>query len=78
MTLFETIAMLISLAALFSFINERFVRLPTAISLMLIALLMSFGLMLLDHWGWGIAAQARMLLDHIDFRGPLKTPADLR
>ena len=71
MTLFETIAVLISLAALFSFINERFVRLPTAISLMLIALLMSFGLMLLDHWGWGIAAQARMLLDHIDFNKTL-------
>ncbi len=45
MRLYDIIAALITLAALFSWFNHRFLKLPTAIGLMLIALLMSLTLL---------------------------------
>ncbi len=44
MTLFQILAILVSLAAVFSYLNHRFLRLPTTIGVMLIALLMSLAL----------------------------------
>jgi len=44
MGLFEIIAILLTLAAVFSFINHRWLHLPTTIGLMLIALIFSLGL----------------------------------
>jgi len=44
MTSFEIFAIIISLTALFGWINERFIKLPTAIGLMVVSLLMSLGL----------------------------------
>ncbi len=44
MSLFEIIAILLTLAALFSYINCRTIKLPTTIGIMLIALLFSLGL----------------------------------
>ena len=38
MELFEVAATVITLSALFSFINHRYIRLPTTIGVMLIAL----------------------------------------
>ncbi len=71
MNLFDIIAVLLTLAALFSFINHRFIRLPSTISLMLIALLMSLGLMVLDYFGFNLSAPARVLIDSIDFNETL-------
>ena len=45
MRLYDIIAILITLSALFSWFNYRFLKLPTAIGLMLIALLMSLTLL---------------------------------
>jgi len=45
MRLYDIIAILMTLAALFSWFNHRFLKLPTAIGLMLIALLMSLALL---------------------------------
>ncbi len=47
MTLYDTFSILIVLSALFAYINYRFVKLPSAIGLMLIALLTSVGLIVL-------------------------------
>jgi len=43
MTLFQVLALLVTLTALFSYLNVRFIRLPTTIGVVLIALL-AFGL----------------------------------
>lgn len=51
MTLFLSIAILAGLAAVFGFINERFLRLQTTIGLMLLALVMSVALALLKQFG---------------------------
>ncbi len=45
MSLFDILAILVTLSALFSYVNHRYLQLPTSIGLMLIALLMSFGIM---------------------------------
>ncbi len=71
MGLFEIIAVLISLAALFSYLNERFIRLPATIALMLIALLLSLGLIVLDLLGLGMAERAEVLLGQVDFNQTL-------
>ena len=44
MKLFNILAVLITLSAVFSYINHRFIRLPTTIGIMVIALLVSLGL----------------------------------
>ncbi len=71
MDLFEIIAILISLAALFSYLNERFIRLPATIALMLIALLMSLGLIALQLMGLGVAEHAETMLAQVDFNKTL-------
>jgi NhaP-type Na+/H+ or K+/H+ antiporter len=67
MKLFNIIANLVSLAAVFSYINHRFVRLPNTIGLMLIALLVSLGLIGFDALGFGIKGGAQKLIESIDF-----------
>jgi CPA1 family monovalent cation:H+ antiporter len=67
MNLFEICAILLTLAALFSYINERTIRLPATIGLMLIALVMSLGLIALETVGLGVETQARSLLANVNF-----------
>lgn len=67
MKLFNILAILITLSAGFSYINHRFIRLPTTIGLMAIALLASLGLIALGPLGFGLKEDARLLLNSIDF-----------
>jgi len=67
MGLFNIIAILITLSAVFSYINYRYIRLPTSIGLMLIALLMSLSLIVLNRLGLDLAPQVTLLLESIDF-----------
>lgn len=65
-------AILITVSALFSFINYRFIKLPTTIGLMLIALVVSLLLLAAGKLGLGeLEAQARTLLSAIDFNQTL-------
>ena len=67
MDLFTILAILITLTALFSYVNYRFIGLPTTIGVMLIALLMSLALIVLDAFGVALREQADALLRSIDF-----------
>ena len=49
MSLFASIALVLTLTALFGFVNERWLRLPTPIGLTLVALLVSLGLLVLGN-----------------------------
>lgn len=71
MSLFNILAILLTLSAAFSFINHRYLRLPTSIGLMLIALLMSIGLIALDRLGLELREPASGLLANIDFNETL-------
>jgi CPA1 family monovalent cation:H+ antiporter len=67
MGMFDLIAVLLSLAALFAYLNHRFVGLPNGIGIMLIGLVMSLGLVVLNKLGWlNTEAYARALAQ-VDF-----------
>ncbi len=51
MKLFDILALLLTLAAVFGYLNHRFVRLPATIGMMLISICMSLGMVLLGHLG---------------------------
>lgn len=65
--LFNVVAALITLSALFSWINHRFIRLPAAIGLMLIALLTSLALLLPIPGSEGLEQEVRRMLGSIAF-----------
>lgn len=67
MGLFDILAILLSLAAVFSYINHRFIRLPTTIGVMLIALVASLLVLLMGQFGFHLEDDARRLLGAIDF-----------
>jgi len=67
MHLFNIIAVLITLSALFAWFNYRFLKMPTAIGLMLIALLMSLFLLLPIPGTDGLENDIRLMVDSIDF-----------
>ncbi len=71
MNLFDIIAILLTVSALFSYINHRWLRLPTTIGLMLIALLMSLALIALDQAGLGLSGPVEQMLQRIDFNRTL-------
>ena len=65
-------AILITISAIFSFINHRFIKLPTTIGLMLIALVFSLLLLLAGKLGFAdFEQQAENLLASIDFNQTL-------
>ena len=68
----NTIAILITAAALLSYLNQRFIRLPTTIGLMVIALGISVALVLLGALGWPtLRLEAETFLRNIDFHETL-------
>ncbi len=72
MQIFHIIAILISLAAIFSWINHRFLHMPTVIALMTIALVMSLGLITLGKFGYpSLGSDIDWMLSSIDFNATL-------
>jgi CPA1 family monovalent cation:H+ antiporter len=68
LSLFDIFSILITLAALFSYVNHRYIKLPTTIGLMAIALVMSLILLGTSKLGliW-IEGQAEGILRRVDF-----------
>lgn len=71
MPLIHTLTILICLAALFSYINYRLLKLPITIGLMAVALLFSLVLLALGKLGFGVEAQAQRFIGAIDFNEAL-------
>lgn len=72
MTLFDLSALLITLAALFAWINYRFIHLPTTIGVMLIALAISLLMSVANSLGLpGLESMAEGLLQQVDFNQTL-------
>lgn len=67
MSFFSVIAILVTLAAVFSYINHRFIGLPVTIGVMLVALAFSLGLLLLSAAGVDLESDADRILASIDF-----------
>jgi CPA1 family monovalent cation:H+ antiporter len=67
MRLYDIIAVLVTLSALFGWFNARFLKLPTAIGLMLIALVMSLTLLLPIPGSDGLEQDVKRMLGSIPF-----------
>ena len=72
MSIFDTASLLLSIAAVFAYLNYKFIKLPTTIGIMLIALVFSLILVVLSHFGIGFGEQyAEQILNNIDFNETL-------
>jgi CPA1 family monovalent cation:H+ antiporter len=71
MTVFQIIAILISLTAIFSYLNHRYIKLPATIGVMLIALLLSLGLIVAGRFAPWLHEDAVNLTKQIDFNSTL-------
>ncbi len=67
MRLFDLLAGLIVMAAGFSFLNARLLRLPTTIGLMALSLLFSLSLFVLGSFVPAVAQQTRSVIEQFDF-----------
>ncbi|HEB02314.1 MAG TPA: sodium:proton antiporter, partial [Nitrospirae bacterium] len=67
MELFNTVAVLVTLAALFAYINARFVGLPGNIGLLVISLLASLLMIITGKSGLPVAQGLVEMVRHIDF-----------
>jgi len=67
MSIFDVIAVLIVLSALFSYLNYRFLHLPTTIGLMVLSLLLSLGVVIVGRVLPSVSAGAQAMLEHVDF-----------
>jgi CPA1 family monovalent cation:H+ antiporter len=67
MSLFHLAAIVVTLAALFSWTNQRFLRLPTAIGIMAIALFASLAVIVLGQTGVHVDREAVRLLAGVHF-----------
>ncbi|MGD2135581.1 MAG: sodium:proton antiporter [Gemmatimonadales bacterium] len=71
MSLFDLLAVIVSVTALAAWVNHRFIRLPTTIGVMMIALVGSLVLVLLGRVGLGVAAVLERTLETFDFDAAL-------
>jgi len=68
MKVLNIIATVVSISAVFSYVNHRFIKLPTTIGLMIIALLCSLALIVLSHFGvTELQGFAQDALEELDF-----------
>lgn len=71
MTIINVLALLITLSALLSYLNYRYIKLPTTIGLLLTSLLMSLAIIAAGKLGLDIKEPASELLAEIDFNETL-------
>lgn len=72
MEILNTIAVLLTLSAVFSYLNYRFIKLPTAIGIMLISLALSLLLLISGKLGFfDVSQRASDLIKGIDFQTTL-------
>jgi CPA1 family monovalent cation:H+ antiporter len=67
LSLFSLVSILISLAAVSSYVNYRYIKLPTTVGVMLVALVASLALVLAGPYAGGFREQATALVSRIDF-----------
>ena len=67
MNLFNVLALLLTLAALASYLNDRYLRLPTTVGLMLMSVAGSLLLVAAEHFGLPLKASVERFVTRIDF-----------
>jgi CPA1 family monovalent cation:H+ antiporter len=67
MSLYTIITIIVSLAALFAYINHRFIRLPSTIGIMILSLASSLTLVLIGRWIPHLFSSIIEMVRHLDF-----------
>ena len=67
MSLFQISSLLLCFAAVFAYINHRYIKLPTTIGIMLLSLVLSLVLILLGEFGVALEDQAAEIVNRVDF-----------
>jgi CPA1 family monovalent cation:H+ antiporter len=74
MEITQLAAALITLAAVFGYVNHRFIKLPTTIGIMIMAIVASAALVVLGYFGLGdLRAKAAIVVSGVDFPTTLMT-----
>ncbi|MEL4454769.1 sodium:proton antiporter [Lutimonas vermicola] len=68
MDYFFIIAILVSISAVFGYINVRYLKLPNTIGLMLITILFTLGVFALSYYNSALLDAERYIITHIDFK----------
>ena len=71
MSAFQVIGVIVCLVAVFGYLNHRFVRLPDAIGITAIGIVVSIAAVVLAHFDAAVAAEVRVAVERIDFPGIL-------
>lgn len=67
MELYNALALLLTTAAVFAYLNHRFLRMPPAIGLMVLGLAASLALLTLARFGYGPVLHLARVVQHLDF-----------
>ncbi len=67
MSIISIASILVSLCAVFAYVNYRLLRLPTTIGIMVIALVLSLGVLILNSFGVDVKTSIEPLINNIDF-----------
>lgn len=67
MHLYTVITIIVSLSAVFSYVNHKFIRLPSTIGIMLLSLLSSVLLVLAGKWMPGLFVSVKEMVETLDF-----------
>ncbi len=68
MTPYQTVGILMTLAACFAYLNHRFIRIHMSIGLMMMSLILSILLIFLQQFGIDVRVTADLLINSVDFR----------
>ncbi len=71
MSAVETLASVLTIAALFAYVNHRWIRQPAAIALMAMSLGLSLVLLAVDRLGWARVEPLTRVLDQVNFNETL-------
>jgi len=68
MDVFTIITILVTLSAVFAFINTKFLKLPFTIGLMIIAMCFTLAIIILGYFEHWVLDEAKLLIGSIDFK----------
>lgn len=67
MNIYELIAALICLTAILAYINHKYIKLPSAIGLLIVSMLLSFIVLILDYYGFSFMKEMSTIIGSVDF-----------
>lgn len=71
MNIYELIAALITLTAILAFINQKYIKLPSSIGLLLSSMFISFIILILNYYGFTFLTEISAVVNSVDFNNVL-------